>query len=137
LRPSTSIERRRRSGTVRILAVGRLTRQKGFDIAVRAFVSVHKVISCARLEIAGDGEDRALLGRLIEELGLADCVSLLGKRDDVPELMEKAHVLVHPARWEGFGLVLLEAMSAGLPIVASRVGAIPEVVDDEVTGLLV
>jgi glycosyltransferase involved in cell wall biosynthesis len=51
--------------------------------------------------------------------------------------MRDADVLVHPARWEGFGLVLLEAMRAGLPIVATRVGAIPEVVRDGVTGLLV
>jgi glycosyltransferase involved in cell wall biosynthesis len=121
----------------RVLAVGRLTRQKGFDVAIRAFASVTTEISTARLEIAGEGEERAFLSRLIAELGLARSVTLLGERDDILELMQQADALVHPARWEGFGLVLLEAMSAGLPIVASRVGAIPEVVDDEITGVLV
>jgi glycosyltransferase involved in cell wall biosynthesis len=121
----------------RVLAVGRLTRQKGFDVAIRAFAPVSAQIPGARLEIAGEGEERPFLSRLIRELGLVGSVTLLGQRDDVSELMQRADVLVHPARWEGFGLVLLEAMSAGLPIVASRVGAIPEVVDDEITGVLV
>jgi glycosyltransferase involved in cell wall biosynthesis len=133
-RPSAG---RRRSPTLRVLGVGRLTRQKGFDVAIRAFTSVRTELPRAQLEIAGEGEERESLSRLIEELGLTDAVSLLGERPDIPQLMEKADVLVHPARWEGFGLVLLEAMSAGLPIVASRAGAIPEVVDDEVTGLLI
>jgi glycosyltransferase involved in cell wall biosynthesis len=135
---STRPPAERRAGpTLRILGVGRLTRQKGFDVAIRAFRFVRIELPQTQLEIAGEGEERESLSRLINELGLTDAVSLLGERRDIPELMEKADVLIHPARWEGFGLVLLEAMTAGLPIVASRAGAIPEVVDDEVTGLLI
>jgi glycosyltransferase involved in cell wall biosynthesis len=125
------------NGGLRALGVGRLTRQKGFEVAIRAFASVQKHFPQAQLTIAGEGEERESLSRLIEEVGLTDSVTLLGERHDISALMQKADVLVHPARWEGFGIVLLEAMSAGLPIVASRVGAIPEVVDDEETGLLV
>jgi glycogen(starch) synthase len=70
-------------------------------------------------------------------LGLGHAVSLLGHRSDVPELMRAAWILVHPARWEGFGLVFLEAMREALPIVSTRVGAVPEIVVDRVTGRLV
>jgi glycosyltransferase involved in cell wall biosynthesis len=119
------------------LAVGRLEEQKGFDVAVQAMESVTRAAPDARLTIAGDGSQRRALADRITDLGLTDAVSLLGERNDVRSLMLEADILVHPARWEGFGLVLLEAMTAGLPIVATRVWAIPEVIADGVTGLLV
>src|SRR5207248_508162 len=81
----------------------------------------------------GAGELRALA----ERLGVADAVRFLGFRGDVPALMRRAEIVALPSRWEGFGLVLLEAMDAARPIVASAVGAIPEVVEAGVTGLLV
>ena len=81
--------------------------------------------------------ERAALERLARELGLVDSVSFLGHRDDVDELMQRAWLLVHPSRWEGFGLVLLEAMKHGLPVVAARVSAVPEIVVPGSTGLLV
>jgi glycosyltransferase involved in cell wall biosynthesis len=123
--------------TTRLLAVGRLEEQKGFDVAVQAMAVVARATPCARLSIAGDGSQRRLLADRATALGLAETVSLLGTRDDVDELMLNADILIHPARWEGFGLVLLEAMRAGLPVVATRAGAIPEVVADGVTGVLV
>lgn len=121
---------------IRLLSVGRLEEQKGFDIAIQAMEPVARA-SNARLLIAGDGEQRRLLADRVTDLGLTDRVSLLGNRSDVHELMLNADILIHPARWEGFGLVLLEAMRAGLPVVATKIGAIPEVVADGVTGLLV
>ena len=66
-----------------------------------------------------------------------DQVHVLGPRKDVPALMHAIDLFVMPSIWEGFGLVLLEAMAAGRPIVASRVATIPEVVADGETGLLV
>jgi len=128
----------REAGEVaRLLAVGRLEEQKAFEIAVQAVASLRSAHPGVRLDIAGEGSERRRLTRVIQEQGLADSVALLGERRDVMELMRRADVLVHPARWEGFGLVLLEAMSAGLPIVASGVGAVPEIVEDGVTGILV
>jgi glycosyltransferase involved in cell wall biosynthesis len=121
----------------RFLAVGRLEEQKGFDVAVEAMALVAAQVPGAHLAIAGEGSRRPELTAAIERLGLSDAVQLLGRREDVSELMREADVFVHTARWEGFGLVLLEAMRAALPIVATRVGAIPEVVDDGVTGTLV
>jgi glycosyltransferase involved in cell wall biosynthesis len=121
----------------RFLAVGRLEEQKGFDLALEAMALVVAQVPGAHLAIAGEGSKRLELTAAIERLGLSDAVQLLGRREDVSELMREADVFVHTARWEGFGLVLLEAMRAALPIVATRVGAIPEVVDDGVTGTLV
>ena len=122
---------------VSLLGVGRLERQKGFDVALEAMKHVAGVVPSAHLAIAGEGSQRPLLEELIRAYGLEEAVSLLGRRENVDALMRDADILVHPARWEGFGLVLLEAMRAGLPIIATHVGAIPEVVAEEQTGLLV
>jgi glycosyltransferase involved in cell wall biosynthesis len=121
----------------RLLAVGRLERQKGFDLLVRSMLRIREAEAEAHLVIAGDGKERAALERQIDELELGNAVTLLGRREDVDVLMREAYALVHPARWEGFGLVLLEAMREGLPIVATRVSAIPEIVEDSATGILV
>jgi glycosyltransferase involved in cell wall biosynthesis len=94
-------------------------------------------VPATRLLIAGEGPERRSIEALTAALQLEDSVSLLGHRNDVPELMRAAWILVHPARWEGFGLVFLEAMRETLPIIATRVGAVPEIVVDGVTGRLV
>ena len=120
-----------------LLAVARLVRQKGLDILIRAMRLIRGAVPDARLLIAGDGPDRPALEQLARELGLEGSLSFLGHRDDIGELMRRAWILVHPARWEGFGLVLLEAMREGLPVVAARVSAVPEIVVDGSTGLLV
>jgi FkbM family methyltransferase len=129
----------RPSGLAReLLAVGRLEPQKGFDVLIEAVGRLRAAGHAVRLRVAGEGSERARLERLIESHGLDDEVSLLGQRTDVEALMASADVFVHTARWEGFGLVLLEAMRSWLPIVATRVGAIPEVLgEDSPTGLLV
>jgi glycosyltransferase involved in cell wall biosynthesis len=132
--PPTKGERKEK---MRLLAVGRLEEQKGFDVAIQAMPRIIQAAPSASLWIAGDGRKRRLLADRIRSFGLTDSVSLLGKRDDVNELMLSADILIHPARWEGFGLVFLEAMRAGLPVVATRAGAIPEIVADGITGLLV
>lgn len=121
----------------RLLAVGRLEPQKGFDVLLEAMRSVVESVPEASLAIAGEGSERERLERLIDELGLAASVRLLGRREDVSRLLAGSFAFVHPARWEGFGLVLLEAMREGVPVIATRVGAIPEVVSEDATALLV
>lgn len=118
---------------VRLIAVGRLEPQKGVDVMLEAVARVDRVT----LDIVGDGSLRDALASQVSSLGLDDRVRLVGQQGDVPQRMRDADIFVHAARWEGFGLVLLEAMSAGLPVVSTNVGAIPEVVDDGVTGVLV
>jgi glycosyltransferase involved in cell wall biosynthesis len=117
-----------------LLAVARLTDQKGIDIAIRALAELP---DDTVLVVLGEGPERAALLRLARELGLDARVFLLGRVPDVAAWLGRAIVLVHPARWEGFGLGVLEAMLAGLPVVATNVSALPELVIDGETGLLV
>ncbi len=116
--------------------VGRLTRQKGVDVLLRAFAGVEKRIPDARLVLAGDGPDRPALEELARSLGLRR-VMFLGWRQDITDIMADVSLLAVPSRWEGFGLVALEAMALGKPVVAARVSALPEIVMPEETGLLV
>lgn len=118
------------------LAVGRLIEQKDHATLLRAFARVREAHPAARLAILGSGPLEAETRALTEELGLAEAVILPG-RTEIRDWLDRADVFVHTSRWEGFGIVLLEAMLAGLPIVATRVSAIPEIVADGETGALV
>ena len=117
-----------------LVAVARLTEQKGIDVAIRALAALPDDVV---LVVLGEGPERAALQRLAGELEVEARVFLLGRVPDVAAWLRRAIVLVHPARWEGFGLGVLEAMLAGLPVVATDVSALPELVVDGETGLLV
>lgn len=120
-----------------LLMVARLVPAKGHDTALRALSKLKHLP--LRLLIAGD--HAAGIGpqiqSLCQQLGLDDCVEFLGHRTDIPELMLNADLLLAPSRREALSLTLIEAAACGLPVVASRVGGIPEVVKDSVTGWLV
>jgi glycosyltransferase involved in cell wall biosynthesis len=118
------------------LAVGRLIEQKDHATLLRAFARVRGTQPEARLAILGAGPLEAETRELAGSLGVAEAVALPG-RTEIRDWLERADVFVHTSRWEGFGIVLLEAMLAGLPIVATAVSAVPEVVEDGVTGALV
>ena len=90
----------------------------------------------AELHLVGDGPDRAAVERLAAELGLRDAARLLGTRADVPELLATAHCVLLASDYEGCPLSVLEAMAAGVPVVATAVGGVPEIVADGETGLL-
>jgi glycosyltransferase involved in cell wall biosynthesis len=117
-----------------LLSVSRLSRQKGVDVAIRALPALP---GDTVLVVLGEGPDRPLLEGLARELGVERRVFLLGRVPDVAAWLERATLYVHPARWEGFGLAVLEAMLAGLPVVASNVSSLPELVVDGETGRLV
>lgn len=136
-RPARAPQRNAESDAPILLSVARLVRQKGLDVLIEAMNPIAEAFPDARLLIAGEGPERQALERLVRDLGLEDRVRLLGHRGDIAQLMSHAWLLVHPARWEGFGLVLLEAMRAGLPVVATGVSAIPEIVIAGATGRLV
>jgi glycosyltransferase involved in cell wall biosynthesis len=112
-------------------SVGRLDRVKGHDVLVRALAKLPD----ADATIVGAGADRDALLALAADLGLPDRVRLPGATDRVPAALAGFDVYCQPSRYEGLGLALIEAMLAGLPCVASRVGGIPEVLGD--CGLLV
>jgi glycosyltransferase involved in cell wall biosynthesis len=118
-----------------LLAVCRLEHQKGLDVAVRALPAIRERHPFAELVVLGEGPERGRLTALANELQVP--VHLLGRVPDVAAWLRRAAVVVHPVRWEGFGLAVLEAMLAARPVVASRVSSLPELVEHGVTGLLV
>jgi glycosyltransferase involved in cell wall biosynthesis len=122
-----------------LLAVGRLRIRKGVDVLLAAMPELLRRHPAARLRIAGDGEHRAALERAAAALGVGEAVSFLGRADAmrVRRLLRGAAALVVPSIYEGMPLVVLEAMEASVPVVASRVSGIPEVVEDGRTGWLV
>ena len=115
--------------------VGRLVPQKALDNLLEGFSLVEQ--NTVKLVIVGSGPLSENLKLMAHRLGIKDRVVFCGYRNDIPEIMTEIDVLVLGSDYEGFGLVLLEAMSAGTPILATRVSAIPEIVVDGETGLLV
>jgi glycosyltransferase involved in cell wall biosynthesis len=118
-----------------LLAVCRLERQKGIDVAIRALPDIRRRHPGAALVVLGEGPQRGELERLAREREVP--AFLPGRVPDVAAWLRRADLLVHPVRWEGFGLALLEAMLASRPVVATRVSSIPEIVVDGETGVLV
>jgi glycosyltransferase involved in cell wall biosynthesis len=118
-----------------LVAVGRLKAPKDFLTLVRA-IALLPQDSCECL-IVGEGPDRAELDAEIERLRLRDRVTLAGERSDVPELLAGADVFVLSSASEGMPISVLEAMAAGLPVVATSVGGVPELVADGENGFLV
>jgi colanic acid/amylovoran biosynthesis glycosyltransferase len=134
-----------KKGPLSILCVGKLHEVKGQTYLVEAcrlLASAGIDVSC---NLLGDGPDRGALTRQIADNGLGGRVKILGERDrvQVAALLADAHVLAAPSvptrsgKREGIPVALMEAMSAGVPVVATRISGIPELVDDEATGLLV
>ena len=123
--------------TLKIGMICRLIPQKGVEYGIEAFARLAPDYRDARLIIAGDGDSRTELEALVRRRNVQDRVEFLGWQSDVAPIMSGLDVFLMPSLWEGFGLVLLEAMSHHLPIIASRVSAIPEIVLDGETGILV
>ncbi|MGI6415821.1 MAG: glycosyltransferase [Thermoguttaceae bacterium] len=119
------------------LLVARLSPEKDVITLLKAARVVADERPDFRLEIAGDGPCRSDLTRLAADLGLSRHVCFHGETHDVAALLARASLFVLPSLQEGISLTLLEAMARGLPVVATRVGGNPEVVEEGVTGLLV
>jgi glycosyltransferase involved in cell wall biosynthesis len=119
-----------------ILQVARFDYLKDHATALQALKKVVESQPNARLVLAGDGPERGLIEKTIAELGLGDHVRLLGTRKDVARLLAAADIFLLTSISEGIPLTLIEGMAARLPIVATSVGGVPEVVEDGKTGLL-
>ncbi|WP_122088223.1 glycosyltransferase family 4 protein [Halalkalicoccus subterraneus] len=117
-----------------LLYVGRLGARKGLDLALQAVAQVDD--STIELLIAGTGRHEDHLRDLAQELGIEGQIQFLGyvPDDELPSLYSSADVFVLPSRYEGFGLVLLEAMACGTPVIGTDQGGIPTVIDDGETG---
>lgn len=125
------------TGCTFLLSVGRLVHEKAYDVLIRAMDLVVKKHADVALAIAGGGVLREQLQALIDTLHLTDKIHLLGDRQDVAELMRNADIFVMSSRSEGMPMALLEAMGSGLPIIATRVGGLVEVLEDSSQGILV
>ena len=120
-----------------IVCAAVLRRPKGIDRLIEAMPAVLRDLPAARLAIVGDGSERAALAAQVERLGLCGAVRLTGFRRDIPDVMRAADLFVLPTLDDALPTVVVEAMAAGLPVVASRVGGLPDMIEDGRDGILV
>jgi len=117
--------------------IARLVNQKGHKYLIDAFHRARQKNSRIFLLIVGDGELKNELRRQAKERGLEGEALFTGFREDTEKILSIIDIFVHPSLWEGFGLSILEAMSTGKAVIATKLSAIPELVIDGETGVLV
>lgn len=121
-----------------ILFVGRLTQAKGVDILLKAVrILKDKYSKNLKVAIAGGGSLKEKLNNMAVKFGINEEVKFLGIRKDIEKLMKSSSIFVLSSRWEGLPMVVLEAMSRGISIVATKVGGIPEVIENGKEGILI
>ncbi len=135
-RASAPFDRSSVDGNPVLGAIGSMTPEKGFEVLLEAMVDVKRRFPRVQLFAIGDGPLRAELEHRAQHLGLGETVRFLGRVEDVRPWLHTFDLVVQPSLREGQGLALLEAMAAGCPVIASRVGGIPEFIDDQETGIL-
>lgn len=124
--------------THQIVAMGRLGKEKGFDLLIRAFAGIARAYPAWELTIFGEGEERAALAGEIERSGVAGRVHLPGRTTDAAGVLRRSELFVLPSRYEGFPNALCEAMASGLPVIAFDCRSGPRtIVRDGVDGVLV
>jgi glycosyltransferase involved in cell wall biosynthesis len=117
--------------------VARLDLQKGFECLLNAVAALRRSFPGLRLVIVGEGPDRAKIEQMVSRQNLAGVVTMAGRQSDMPAVYAGIDIFVLPSLNEGLPMTLLEAMAASKPIVATRVGAVPTVITDRETGLLI
>jgi len=121
-------EKKPNNEIITVGAVGRLNKQKGFDILIEAWLKVKT--ENARLVIAGEGEEREVLQKQINNSGLSEKISLVGNIQDMPAFYQSLNLLIMPSRWEGLGIAALEAGACGVPVVASAVDGLGDIINE-------
>jgi len=124
-----------RDGELVLMHVSNFRKVKNLPVLIQVFDEVRKSVPC-RLVLVGDGPERETVERQAHTLGIGKSVSFLGDQEDVADLLPLADVFLLPSQHESFGLAALEAMSCGVPVVGSRIGGLPEVIEHEKTGFL-
>ena len=127
-----SVSKRRR-----VVTVANLRPEKGYDVLLDAAARVRLLYPDATFELIGGGTELAALRARAQALGLTEAVTFAGHSDDIPARLGAADIFVLPSRSEAFPNAVLEAMASGLPVIASAVGGVLEMVNHERTGLLV
>jgi glycosyltransferase involved in cell wall biosynthesis len=124
--------------TLVFVHVGRFAAVKNHEMLVAAFAQlVGQQPLLTELWLVGDGELREAVQHQVRALGIESRVRFLGVRSDIPDLLRAADVFVFPSRWEGNPLSVMEAMATGLPVIATAVGGVPELVEDGASGILI
>lgn len=119
-----------------IISIGRLAPQKNHQLLIKSFAYVHKKHPEWQLRILGDGAQKQSLKRLIDDLGLSECVTLVGNTNNVPQELSNSSLFVLCSIYEGLCLSVIEAISCGLPVVATNSPGIYEIIDGYNCGLL-
>ena len=132
------LERKRHDGFV-VITVARLEKVKGIEYLVKSISNLKSQISNLTCLIIGDGSERKNLEDLVKKLGLQEKVKFLGPipNEKIPEYLAQADCFCLPSLREGFGIAILEALAAGLPVIGTNVGGIKDIVDNGQTGILV
>jgi len=120
-----------------ILSVAELHERKGLKYLIKAMPGIIENCPTCKLVLVGAGPEEENLKKIARENNMDKHVLFMGYRKDIPQIMKSSDVFVLPSEKEAFGLVLLEAMAAQLPIIASKVGGIPEIIENGVNGMLV
>lgn len=121
-----------------VVFLGRLVPEKGVDCLIRAFSRLSADYTCLRLYVCGKGPERDRLEKLGQELGIGEKIEFTGfiERTDRNYLYSRACIAVFPSIYEPFGIVALEAMAAGTPVIASDTGGLAEIIENRQNGLL-
>ena len=135
--PDNDIPSMSKYDVYKIIFVGRLIECKGIPFLVKGFEQIINNNINAKLFLVGDGEEENKLKEYISELNLKQHVVFLGYKTNPQAFIRKADLLVLPSSEEGFGRVLLEAMDVGIPVIGTRIGGIPEIIEHGINGLLV
>jgi glycosyltransferase involved in cell wall biosynthesis len=125
------------NGIITVLHIGRFTEQKNHIGLIESFKLVHDAVPNTVLKLIGTGDLEPYIRQKVMELKLEDCVEFLGLKHDVYPYLNESDIFVLPSLWEGMPITLIEAMATGLPIVATSIGGVPDMIDNNVTGLLV
>ena len=126
-----------KNGKISILHIGRFSEQKNHLGLIESFKIVHDDFPNTVLKLIGSGDLEKVVRDKVKELNLEDCVEFLGLKANVYPYLNEADIFVLPSLWEGMPITLIEAMATGLPIVATGVGGVPDMIEHNVTGLLV
>lgn len=133
-----AVRPRAQGSGIRLICVARLSRHKAPMLVLQAFAKARRLAKAElELEFVGGGPLYGELQQEVQRLGLAGCVRLVGERSDVAERLANADVFVLGSRFEGLPMAVIEAMFSGLPVIATRVGGVGELVDDRHSGYLV
>lgn len=122
---------------IKIIHVGRFSEQKNHIGLINEFCSFHNLYKNSVLLLVGNGELQDTIYNATEKRGLGNCVQFLGTRDDVYNLMNESDIFVLPSLYEGVPMTIIEAMGTGLPVIASAVGGVPNMIDDKKDGFLI